>query len=76
MLSVYFPPQQHNMQIIIIDLFLKIILDVVLRDLYTTNYSFKKKKKIYIYIYIHTSNSKIRTKLKKPLPMVYNSVNT
>ena len=69
MLLVYLPPQQHNMQIIIIDLFLKISLDVVLRDLYTTNYSFKN-------IYIYTSNSKIRTKLNKPLPMVYNSVNT
>ena len=68
MLSVYLPPQQHNMQIIIIDLFLKISLDVFLRDLYTTNYSFKK--------YTYTSNSKICTKLNKPLPMVYNSVNT
>ena len=68
MLSVYLPPQQHNIQIIIIDLFLKISLDVFLRDLYTTNYSFKK--------YICTSNSKIRTKLNKPLPMVYNLVNT
>ena len=37
------------MQIIIIDIFLKISRDVILRDLYTTNYSFK-----YIYIYIHT----------------------
>ena len=38
--------QKHNMQITIIDLFLEISLDVFLRDLYTTNYSFKK----YIYI--------------------------
>ena len=74
MLSIYLPPQQDNMQIIIIDLFLKISLDVVLRDLYTKNYSFKVY--IYIYIYTHTSNSKIHTKLNKPLPMVYNSVNT
>ena len=38
--------QKHNMQITIIDLFLEISLDLFLRDLYTTNYSFKK----YIYI--------------------------
>ena len=45
-LLAYLPPQKHNMQIIIIDLFLEISLDVFLRDLYTINYSFKK----YIYI--------------------------
>ena len=46
LLIAYLPPQKHNMQIIIIDLFLEISLDVFLRDLYTINYSFKK----YIYI--------------------------
>ena len=46
LLLAYLPPQKHNMQIIIIDLFLEISLDVFLRDLYTINYSFKK----YIYI--------------------------
>ena len=46
LLLAYLPPQKHNMQIIIIDLFLEISLDVFLRDLYTINYPFKK----YIYI--------------------------
>ena len=46
LLLAYLPPQKHNMQIIIIDLFLEISLYVFLRDLYTANYSFKK----YLYI--------------------------